>query len=392
MIKRLLIEAVFATAVVFGVMGLIASIPLNIGALQPLDAAVEDFDMVDLYYSQLKGSEGHFSKNVIIVNIGDAGRAEIAELIEIVSEGQPAAVGIDIFFDGTRGDNSDSLLASALSENPNVVMATFFDGTNGIKASAPEFYNGLTGFANFVGDDPRFSTIREFSPTLDFGDLEVNSLSVQLAKLVQPDKAEAFLKRSKPVEEIKFMGNLDAFLFLEKDQVLNFEVDPDIFEGKVVLIGFMGNTIGDAYNVEDRFFTPLNEKISGRSLPDMNGIVIHANIIEMILTENWVNGMPPRVKVLVSVLITYLHVLLYMFLILKWELYFDALSKILQLVSIIIMVYIVFLAFHHQNFRLDITLGLLGIALAADVLFVYEAIVNTIYKRFGWKSILIEEE
>ena len=47
--------------------------------------------------------------------------------------------------------------------------------------------------------------------------------------------------------------------------------DPEIFADKVVLLGYMGNKIDDAFDFEDRFFTPLNEQISGRSVPDMNG-------------------------------------------------------------------------------------------------------------------------
>jgi CHASE2 domain-containing sensor protein len=391
MIKRLLLEAVFATLVVFGVMGLFAIIPLNIAALQPLDAAVKDFDMVDLYYSQLKGNEGYFSKNVVLVNIGDAGREEIAELINYVSIGQPAAIGVDVFFDGLRGDSSDSLLAAAVRSNPNVVMSTFFDeATAQVKTSATAFNSGQTGYANFVGTDSRYSTIRAFEPQRTVGNVLHYSFGVQLALIANPNQASAFLKRSKPEEEIRFLGSTSSFLFFEKAQILNLEVDPELFAGKIVLVGYLGKTIDDANSIEDRFFTPLNEKISSRSLPDMSGMVVHANIIEMIVTEHWISGLSPRIVATLGVLITYLHVFFYMFLILKWELYFDALSKILQAISIVLMIYIVFLAFHYHNFKLDITLGEIGVALAADVLFVYQAIVNTLHKRLGWKSILIK--
>jgi len=392
-IKRLFLEAVFATSVVFGVMGLFAIIPLNIGALKPLNAAVEDFDMVDLYYSQLKANEGNFSKNVVLVNIGDAGRAEIAELINFISIGQPAAIGVDVFFSGLRGDGSDSLLAAAVRTNPNVVMASFFDGeTEQIKTSAPDFASGHSGYANFVGTDPRYSTIRAFEPQRAVAATLHQSFGVQVANVANPEKATAFLTRNSAEEEIRFIGNSASFLFFEKAQILNLEVDPELFAGKIVLIGYMGKTVDDATTIEDKFFTPLNEKLSGRSVPDMSGMVVHANIIEMIVTQNWVSRMPPWLAVVVGILITYLHVVFYMFLKVKWNLYFDGLSKVLQAISIILMIYMVFLAFHHHNFRLDITLGLLGVALAADVLFVYEALVNTLHKRFGFTSILIEEK
>ena len=50
MLQKLAIESVFATALVFAVMGLFSLIPLNFSALQPLENAIEGFDMMDLYY------------------------------------------------------------------------------------------------------------------------------------------------------------------------------------------------------------------------------------------------------------------------------------------------------------------------------------------------------
>ena len=100
--------------------------------------------------------------------------------------------------------------------------------------------------------------------------------------------------------------------------------------------------------------------------------------------------MPSGLKYGVSIIITYLHVLLFMFLIIKWNLYFDALAKILQVLSTLILLYLVFMAYHYLNYRIYITPTLVGVALAVDVLFIYEAIVNTLYKRFKMKSVLID--
>jgi CHASE2 domain-containing sensor protein len=52
-------------------------------------------------------------------------------------------------------------------------------------------------------------------------------------------------------------------------------------------LGFLGEIIGD-YVPGDIFFTPLNKKIIGRSLPDMYGVVVHANIIKMILDKEFI--------------------------------------------------------------------------------------------------------
>ena len=44
-----------------------------------------------------------------------------------------------------------------------------------------------------------------------------------------------------------------------------------------------------AYSMKDRYFTPLNEKYSGRSHPDMHGVLVHANIISMIQHADYIN-------------------------------------------------------------------------------------------------------
>ena len=388
-----MIEAVFGTLTVFGVMGLFAYLPLNLNALQPLENAIAGFDMMDLYYSQLRGNEGNFSKNVIIVNIGDAGRAEIAELIEVISIGEPKAIGVDVFFAEPRNNFADTLLSDVVKQSPNVVMASYWDEESSqMVSSASLFQSKETGFTNFIGVDPRFSTIRYFSPQQETEDQSVPAFAVAIAALADSANAAAFLIRNNSKEAIRYTGNLESFLFFDKDEVLGLEVDPEVFAGKVVLLGFMGNYLEDPFNFEDRFFTPLNEQISGRSVPDMNGVVIHANIIEMILTRNWVNSTGFWFKIIFSFVITYLHVLFYMYLIIKWDLYFDAWSKVLQILSTMLLIYIVFLAYHYFNFRMYITPGLVGVALAVDVLFIYEAVVNTLYKKYKIKSVLIEEE
>ena len=81
----------------------------------------------------------------------------------------------------------------------------------------------------------------------------------------------------------------------------------------------------------------------------------------------------------------------YMYLIIKWDLYFDAWAKILQVLSTLLLIYLVFQVYHHFNYRMFLTPGILGVAFAVDTLFVYEAVVNSLYKRYKIKSVLIEE-
>ena len=393
MFKKLAIESVFATILVFIVMGIIALIPINISALQPLENAIEGFDMIDLYYSQLNAREGEFSKNVVLVNIGDANRAEIGELIEYVGFGNPAAIGVDVYFKEPQSTHQDSILANAIKQTPNVVMGAGFDeDENILNQSFLQVQSEYVGVTNFVGTDARYSTIRYFKPKITVGNNSVNALAVELVKITSPSSVNQFLERDYASEAIRFTGNYDAFLHFEKDELLSGDIDPEIFENKVVIIGFMGDRIGDQFDFEDRFYTPLNPVLSGRSVPDMNGMVIHANIVEMILSKNWISRFGLWFTILFTIIITYIHVFLYMFLITKLDYYFDAIAVILQIISTLLLVYLVFVLYHYSNFRIYVTGGLVGIAFSVEILFIYEAAVHSIYKKFNIKSVLIEEE
>ena len=254
------------------------------------------------------------------------------------------------------------------------------------------FKGSAVGYTNFIGEDARSSTIRSFVPSIARESGEYQSFALQIARFVDKDAAADFQLRSTGEEIINYIGNYESFLHFEKEELLCGAVDPEIFRKKAVIIGYMGNSFKDPWNVEDRLYTPLNIKVSGRTFPDMNGAIIHANAVEMIVSRNWINQSSPLFTSVFTVLLTYLHVFFYMFLILKWDLYFDAIAKILQIISTLILLFFVFNLYHNTNYRMHVAGGLAGIAFAVDVLFIYEAVANSLYKRFKWKSILINEE
>ena len=85
---------------------------------------------------------------------------------------------------------------------------------------------------------------------------------------------------------INYKGNLEKFLCFSIDEFMLLK-DKSIVENKIVLVGYLGTPTGNVFDVEDKHFTPLNEITSGKSIPDMYGLVIHANIIAMILNNSF---------------------------------------------------------------------------------------------------------
>src|SRR3546814_642459 len=100
---------------------------VNVSFLDPFEKAFEDFSFNDLYYS-----EGFYdratTKEIVLVNVEQAGRFEIAQAIEQVVRSDPKAIGIDLLFKDLKEPYSDSLLRNAL-HLPGIVTACYQEDT-----------------------------------------------------------------------------------------------------------------------------------------------------------------------------------------------------------------------------------------------------------------------
>src|SRR5690242_3137985 len=93
-------DTLLATLMVFVVIALLGLIPLNTHVLDPIKLALHDFDYNDLAYSRLKkNKETAVDTNIVIINIGDAQRSEIASIIRKIQQQRPAAIGVDVLFE-----------------------------------------------------------------------------------------------------------------------------------------------------------------------------------------------------------------------------------------------------------------------------------------------------
>ena len=113
MFKRLAIESALATLLVLSAMWIFSLIPLSLSALQPIEKAIKDIDIIDIYYSQVNGDQTEVGKSVVLVNIGDADRFEIGWLVNAIGESGPSAIGVDVFF------------ASAFVKNARMALEAF---------------------------------------------------------------------------------------------------------------------------------------------------------------------------------------------------------------------------------------------------------------------------
>jgi CHASE2 domain-containing sensor protein len=272
----------------------------KVNVLEKFTVAVTDVDFTDLYY-QYK-PEPKTDDNIVIVNIGYRNRAEMAQIIEIISANEPKVIGGDIFFD-QEVDTIDvigtNLLSDEIKSINNLVLASAFlgetdDGIDKIARQSPMISKyvkeGIVNL-NIATDDPEYGTVRSFKPVTDINDASHISFGFLVASFLD---STVLKYASKDEMMIRWYGygnhnsvNLGIFKTFDSNHILNGEFEKQDIEGKIVLLGFMGETLGD-YVPGEIFFTPLNKKIIGRSLPDMYGIEVHANIIKMIIDKEFI--------------------------------------------------------------------------------------------------------
>ena len=200
-----------------------------------------DIEMSDIYQSMAERKAIHqLSNDITIVSIDGYGRADVIDAINIISEYEPAAIGLDIFFAVPEADNS--LLLSTLTDIPNIVCAAKFEKdeeSDTFHHSQQSFFENeispLYGYVNLNASSSR-DVIRDFVPFVKTasGDTLL-SMPSQLAKLCAPYKYRELLSRGNDVETIAF-ENIE-FPIIPVQDILSGEVAESQLTNKIILIG-----------------------------------------------------------------------------------------------------------------------------------------------------------
>lgn len=225
---------------------------------------------------------------IVIVSIGEESfdelnlqwpwpRALHGKLLDIVRQGKPAAIGIDIVFPepSAQGPADDTALGAAVQRAGNVVLAAaltraktaaFTKDSLNPPIEAIRGERAVVGFANFLPDEDAF--VRSASLTRPFQDRQLESLDLALYRLgVKAGIPARPLPRWSDVL-INYVGPPQSFQTIPYYQVLRGEVGPEHFTGKIVLIGATSPILHDVFPTP---FAPTGL---------MAGVEIHANVIE----------------------------------------------------------------------------------------------------------------
>jgi CHASE2 domain-containing sensor protein len=374
------------TAMMFLVLGIFSFIPINCLFLDPVAKAISDFDVYDIVYSKLR-EEPKVDTNIVLVNLSNLSRSEIARQVNTINSLNPKVIGIDAIFQEEKEHYSDSLLADAFSRCRNLILVSKLDNYNeetdayGTVLRSIEIFNkyASNGFANLPNDDKvGFRTIREFRPISKTNGTIVNAFAAKVVEIYNSEALQLLNRRSNEVEKINYTGNYNKFYYLDSYQVISGENDISFIKDKIVLMGFMGLRLNDK-TFEDIYFTPLNERYAGKAFPDMYGVVIHANIISMILNKNYIGIMPQWMSILLALILSYISAYIIYKMKIMYKDWFSALSKLYILIISLLNLFIGVMVLHHFNYRINLTLALAVVVLTGTIVEIYQSYVSKIF-------------
>ncbi|MBI2152335.1 MAG: CHASE2 domain-containing protein [Candidatus Rokubacteria bacterium] len=224
-------------------------------------------------------------------------RALHGRLLDLLSQGRPAAIGLDILFiePSMHGPPDDQALAKAVARAGNVVLGANLTTTEGqygskqdLNPPLPVIRKGAAafGFVNLVTDEDNF--VRRGDIRLPYQEGVQESFDLHLYNLAV--KAGVPTKPLPPDRRvyINFRGPKRTFPIVPYYQVLNGDVKPEEFAGKIVLVG------AAAAVLHDEFPTPF----SGEE--KMPGVEVHANMLETLLHGNRLTRIHPYVGALLA--------------------------------------------------------------------------------------------
>src|SRR5690606_41142445 len=106
----------------------------------------------------------------------------------------------------------------------------------------------------------------------------------------------------------------------------------------------------------------------------------------MILHENYINSMADWGEVVMALIFCLLNVALFVRIMERLPLWYDGLTKLIQVIEIFLLTVLMVLVFHWFSYKMDMGITLAVIALAGDTLEVYAGVFKNAFMRLDRKS------
>jgi CHASE2 domain-containing sensor protein len=383
-------DTIFATLWVFIFIFGLGLIPLNLGILNPIKLGLKDFDFNDIYYSKSKNTDSiKLDTRITIINIGNADREGLAYMIDKVALYKPKVMGLDVLFSGPKDPATDSVLRETINRNKNLVLAVKFQLDSAGKFMTAENYfktdSSQFGYVNFPTKGDK-ETIRTYFPFKSDKHSSLPSFSSALVKIYNNDSYKKIEKKGDKQIIINYSRpyNYESKKYWVIQDFVNDPPDESLIKDKIILFAYVNDNPND---IEDKKFTPMNEKFAGKSWPDMNGIVVHANIISMVLDKDYIKKVPSWANFLIAVVVCWLFMSFFIRYYLESHIWFHLVAKIVQVFSAFLFIWLGVIVFDRYKIKVDLKLSILVIIMAVDVIYFYEAWAVWMHKKYNYKTV-----
>ena len=335
--------------------------PLSV--FSPLEKSA-DFQMSDLYQSVAESKPVHLeSRDITIVSIDGCSRDSVLEAVNLISEYEPAAIGLDLFF--TYPDKDNTYLLNTLKDRPNLVCAAKFerdeqgDTWHHAKQSFYEDSIDVTyGYVN-LNASSHYDVVRSFTPyVLSESNDTLLTMPAQLAKMYNPQSYNILLSRQGEMDTIAF--DTKEFSVVSAREIIAGEVVDSLLAKRIILVG-------DTGKIQDTFLSPLHSP--------MPGVMLHAYALQTILSGNYIDTTPNWLNWLIAIVLCVLLTSCNL-----WSKYRrNIFVRIAQFVIIYLLIVIGCSYFnsHHVYIDFSVSILMIGFALVAfDIWFGFVALYS----------------
>ncbi len=368
----------------FFMLFIVSFIVINMSVFNPFSNAFKDFSFLDIFYSEKLGDDTTINTDIVIINIEHLDRFELQELLHNVQKSNPKVIGIDAIFRQQKDVFVDSLLAVELNKDNVINSYAFYDNVITKNHSSITKVNALHGYSN-LNFDKQNNVIRNYQGFKKLNDTIYEAFSAVVAKKYLGNSWDSSLEK-KLVKEIpiKYYGDYNKYLTYSYSEIMESE-KIDALDNAIVLLGYIGQPLGNIYDIEDKHFTPLNSRPIGKSAPDMFGIIIQANIVQMLITNDFIYLVPKYIIALLTIIITFFALVYFIAKSVKSPAKYMLLKKVVQLLFTIIFIWIS-LFLMKKNIYLKAAPIIAIMLLSVEFIALYKILTNYLNKKYSWKS------
>ena len=387
--------------------------------LFPETIAIQEFEFTDFAFDLTLPQT--LNDRITIVNIGEHDRGVIGDLVRRLNSHDPSVIGIDAFFNclGTydtincpqlRDKKGNENLRIALGEVRSLVLNALplrskrlsadpsISGYDSLELSDSIFSdharNGHAFMSITASSENEVPSCRNFDPRITLlNGQDINAFAVEVAMLYDSVKTKSFLEKfgDKDDVPINFKGNVVKygyedqqeffleprhFVALDADDILTNNFPPELVRNRIVLLEYLGATLTDPALENDKFYTPLNRKKIGRTFPDMYHSVVDANIVNMIITEDYLLELTEMQEMMLTLLICFFHVAALLALRGRFPYLHDLVAVGLVIAIIAFMALFRLILFTEFNIKSDLTFTIGSLALAGIVVALYHDLLD----------------